>query len=295
MKLGACCLCLLTLALAGCATQQVQLRTLPPDRPAARTMAAAQPAGVTASATALQPADSGSGTVASPPQPLTPADAPSMRTYDPWERINRLTYRFNAHVDEAVLLPVADHYRRLPAPLRGGVHHFFGNLGELGNVANYALQGQARGLLRSLGRLVINTTAGIGGLFDVAATVRLAARPTGLSVTLSRWGMHPGPYLVIPLLGPSTLRDAIGALGDYGTLYAVNPFGFYRGTGSWYVDGLDVVDRRASTDFRYFASGSPFEYDTVRFLYVRARLIEDGRLPSRAPKSITDPSQPAGK
>jgi phospholipid-binding lipoprotein MlaA len=295
MKLGARCVCLLTLALAGCATQPVQLRTLPPDRPAARTMAAAQPAGVTASSTALQHSDSGADTVALPPQPLTPADAPSLRTYDPWERINRLTYRFNAHVDEAVLLPVADHYRRLPAPLRGGVHHFFGNLGELGNVANYALQGQVRGLLRSLGRLVINTTAGIGGLFDVAATVRLAARPTGFSVTLSRWGMHPGPYLVIPLLGPSTLRDAIGTLGDYGTLYAVNPLGFYRGTGSWYVDGVDVVDRRAGTDFRYFASGSPFEYDTVRFLYVRARLIEDGRLPSRAPKGITDPSQPAGK
>jgi len=277
-------LCLLALTLGGCATQQLEIRSLPPDRPAARMAEAMQPA------RAMATTDT-----AIPTAPVTPADAPSMQTYDPWERVNRLTYRFNAHLDEAVLLPVADHYRRLPAPLRTGVHDFFRNLAEIGNITNYALQWRPRLALRSLGRLVINSTVGVFGLVDVATKMRLADRPTGFSATLARWGMHPGPYLVIPLLGPSTLRDGIGLLGDYATLYVANPLGFYRGTGSWYVDGVNVVDRRASANFRYFSSGSPFEYDAVRFLYVRARLIEDGRFPAHDPHPDTDVNLPAGK
>ena len=76
--------------------------------------------------------------------PVTAADAPSMRTYDPWERFNRFTYRFNARFDEAIFLPVANGYRRLPSPLRAGVHNFFGNLAEVDSVINYTLQGRLR-------------------------------------------------------------------------------------------------------------------------------------------------------
>ena len=285
MKCCTCHICLLAVALTGCASRQLELRSLPPDRPAARAVATGSGG----------PHNVGDNSAALPAPQLLPADAPSMRTYDPWERVNRLTYRFNAHLDESVLLPIADRYRRLPAPLRLGVHNFFGNLGELDNFVNYGLQGRPRRLLRSFGRLLINSTIGVGGLIDVAAKLRLAGQPTGLSTTLSGWGMHPGPYLVIPLLGPSTLRDGIGMLGDYATLFVANPLGFYRGTGSWYVDSMDAIDRRSSTDFRYFASGSPFEYDAVRFLYVRARLIDDGRLPAHSPHPGTEPNLPAGK
>ena len=76
--------------------------------------------------------------------------------------------------------------------------------------------------MRSLGRFVINSTVGIGGLFDVATRLHLPGAPTGFGVTLSRWGVHPGPYLVIPLLGPSTLRDGVGYLGDFGINYGIN-------------------------------------------------------------------------
>ncbi len=136
-----------------------------------------------------------------------------MYTYDPWERLNRFTYRFNARFDEAIFLPVADTYRRAPRPVRAGIHNFFGNLAEIDSVINYTLQWRLKYGLRSLTRLVINSTIGIGGLFDVATKLKLPGAPTGFATTLAKWGMHPGPYLVIPLLGPSTLRDGVGFLG----------------------------------------------------------------------------------
>jgi phospholipid-binding lipoprotein MlaA len=207
--------------------------------------------------------------------PVTPAEAPSMRTYDPWERINRVSYRFNARFDEALSLPVAKAYRRTPLVLQAGVHNFFGNLAEINHTFNYVLQGRLRRGAGSLGRLVINSTAGLGGLLDVAKKTGLEPSSTGLGATLSQWGLHPGPYLVVPILGPSTLRDGMGTLGDFAFSYGVNPVGLYRGTDSWYFAATKGVDARAGISFRYYATGSPFEYETVRFFYVHRRLIED--------------------
>jgi hypothetical protein len=112
-----------------------------------------------------------------PPPPVKPDDAPSLKTYDPWARLNRFTYRFNARFDEAIFLPVANGYRRfVPSPLRGGVHSFFANLTEVDSVINYTLQGRLHRTVRSFGRFVINTTLGIGGLFDVAAKLATSVR-----------------------------------------------------------------------------------------------------------------------
>jgi phospholipid-binding lipoprotein MlaA len=230
-----------------------------------------------------------------PPPPVTPDDAPSMHTYDPWERLNRFTYRFNARFDEALFLPVANGYRRLPGPLRSGVHNFFGNLGEVRTVINYGLQGRLGPGARSLGRFVVNSTAGIGGLFDVAKTIRLPGAPTGLSTTLATWGLHPGPYLVLPFLGPSTLRDGVGLFGDFGMSYAVNVADLYRGPTGWYLTGVTLVDQRANSSFRYYATASPFEYDTIRFLYVRKRLIEDAVVDKHGPREKRDVGVPAGR
>jgi phospholipid-binding lipoprotein MlaA len=218
-----------------------------------------------------------------------------MTTYDPWERLNRFTYRFNARFDEAVFLPVANTYRRVPSPIRSGVHNFFGNLSEVDSVINYSLQWRLKLGLRSLGRFVINSTIGIGGLFDTAAKLKLAGAPTGLSTTLARWGVHPGPYLVIPLLGPSTLRDGIGFLGDYGTSYGIDLFRLYRGDVSWGLGTVNAVDQRANVNFRYYASGSPFEYETIRFLYVRKRLIEDEGVRAPGPRKKPSAELPAGE
>jgi phospholipid-binding lipoprotein MlaA len=96
--------------------------------------------------------------------------------------------------------------------------------------------------------------------------------------------MHPGPYLVVPLLGPSTLRDGLGFLGDYATSYGIDIAGLYRGDVSWALGPVNAVDQRSNVNFRYYSTGSPFEYENIRFLYVRKRLIEDEGLRSRNSK-----------
>ena len=273
------------LILGGCAASTATIRTVPDDTPAADNTAAI--ANATANDAAQNPRQA---------LPLiTPEDAPPMYTYDPWERMNRFTYRFNARFDEAIFLPAANEYRRAPAPVREGIHNFFANLAEIDSVVNHTLQGRLKYAARSLERLVINSTIGFGGLIDVATKLKLPAAPTGFATTLAKWGMHPGPYLVIPLLGPSTLRGGVGFLADYGTSYGINAAGFYRGDVSWGLGVTNAVDQRANVGFRYYSSGSPFEYDRVRFLYVRKLLIEDQGLRTRAPVNKSQAEEPAGK
>ena len=284
----------------GCASQSISTRSLPAQDPAAENAAAVESAAAfaaaaaTATAAASEIGQTAQDSQEAPP-PVTPADAPSMATYDPWERLNRFTYRFNARFDEAVFLPVADAYRRVPSPIRSGVHNFFGNLAEVGSVVNYALQWRLKFGLRSLGRFVINSTIGVGGLFDAAARLKIPSAPTGLSTTLARWGMHPGPYLVMPLLGPSNLRDGLGFLGDYATLYEIDVAKLYRGAVSWGLGTANSVDQRANVNFRYYSTGSPFEYETIRFLYVRKRLIEDEGLRGKGPRKSPSAATPAGE
>jgi phospholipid-binding lipoprotein MlaA len=283
------------LALSGCASQGFSIRSVPDETPAASNAATLQMLAAAANSS-LAVAAAGSGQGNGPALiPLTPADAPSMYTYDPLERLNRFTYRFNARFDESVFLPAANGYRRIPAPLRAGVHNFFGNLSEVKSTVNYLIQWRLPGGARSLGRFVINSTLGIGGLFDVATRLKLENQPTGFGTTLSKWGAHPGPFLVIPLLGPSTLRDGIGMLGDFGIGYAINVADLYRGGKSWALDVVEGVDTRANVSFRYYGSGSPFEYETIRFLYVRKALIEDDALRGKNPLPRRDPATPAGE
>jgi phospholipid-binding lipoprotein MlaA len=285
-------------ALAGCASHVISIRTVPEQTPAADNAAAAASAQAFADAVAAESAAGSPGEARAAPEPLpllTPEDAPPMYTYDPWERLNRFTYRFNARFDEAIFLPAANTYRRAPRPIRAGVHNFFGNLAEIDSVINYTLQWRLKYGLRSLERLAINTTIGIGGLFDVATKLKIPGTPTGFATTLAKWGMHPGPYLVIPLLGPSTLRDGVGFGADYGVEYGINVGGLYRGNVSWGLGSLNGIDQRANINFRYYSGGSPFEYETIRFLYVHRRLIEDQGLHAREPANKAAADAPAGK
>jgi phospholipid-binding lipoprotein MlaA len=285
------------LLLGGCATT-FSMRSLPAETPAADNAAAitrvqqfmAEQAAAAAAAKSTPP-----GEAADIGPPFTAADVPSMRTYDPWERMNRFTYRFNARFDDAVFLPAADTYRRLPSPLRSGVNNFFANLEEVVSVANYVVQLKPAPGVRSLGRFVINSTIGIGGLFDVATPLHLPSAPTTFGATLARWGVKPGPYFVVPLLGPSTLRDGTGFLADYGLMYWINILDLYRGTAGWVLTPINAVDIRANTSFRYYSTDSPFEYDTVRFLYVRKTLIEDDRIRLWHRRGPADPQAPAGR
>jgi phospholipid-binding lipoprotein MlaA len=196
---------------------------------------------------------------------------------DPLGPLNRAVYRFNARFDEAIFLPVSRGYEAVaPAPVRRGINNFFANLRELTNVLNHALQGHGRRSAHTLARFMWNTTIGVGGLWDPAGHLGLKRLPTSFGHTLARWGVSPGPYLVLPLLGPSNLRDASGMVVDAGTNYTADLGGIYSSEDALATGAVYAVDTRANVDFRYYASRSPFEYDMVRILYTQKRLIESG-------------------
>lgn len=130
--------------------------------------------------------------------------------YDPWEKMNRRVYNFNVAVDNVSLKPIAKGYRKVfPEPVRKGVTNFFLNLGAPRNILNNVLQGKPRHGLGELVRFVVNSTIGIGGLIDVATAGGLEARPEGFGQTAAVWGIPSGPYIMVPLLGPMTVRDAV--------------------------------------------------------------------------------------
>lgn len=130
---------------------------------------------------------------------------------DPLEGWNRGVQKFNDGVDNAVLKPVAEVYvKTLPSFVRTGVGNFFGNLGDAWSAVNHLLQGKPEGALNMTLRLAVNTTIGLGGLLDVAGEAGLERRSEDLGQTLGVWGVPAGPYLVLPLLGPSSLRDSVG-------------------------------------------------------------------------------------
>jgi phospholipid-binding lipoprotein MlaA len=128
---------------------------------------------------------------------------------DPWEGFNRSIYSFNTTVDDVILKPVAEGYDAVfPQPIKTGVSNFFSNLGELPTSANQLLQGKFTNGLSDLSRFVINSTLGLAGFFDVATELGLEEHDEDFGQTLAVWGVDSGPYLMLPLLGPSTVRDA---------------------------------------------------------------------------------------
>ncbi|MFC4726984.1 VacJ family lipoprotein [Coralloluteibacterium thermophilus] len=201
--------------------------------------------------------------------------AQSTAVHDPWERFNRGVYRFNARFDEAIFLPVANGYRKVvPRPVRRGLGNAFANLGEVPNTANHLLQGRPGYGVRSAGRFLVNSTLGLAGFFDVASHLGLTPVPTSFGNTLGRWGVGPGPYLVVPLLGPSTLRDGAGQLFDFGVQRGVDAGGLYTSDNATAIGAVYMIDGRARNPFRYYETGSPFEYELIRFLYTRKRALE---------------------
>lgn len=136
------------------------------------------------------------------------ASGPQASPKDPFEPFNRGVYRFNDAVDRAVLKPVATTYRDVvPSPVRSGVTNFFHNLQDGWSVVNNALQFKGEGAVLSALRFGVNTVFGFGGVFDIASEMQIERRSEDFGQTLGHWGVGPGPYLVWPILGPSTLRD----------------------------------------------------------------------------------------
>ena len=136
------------------------------------------------------------------------ASGPNANPKDPLEPFNRGVYQFNEVVDTAVLKPVATAYRDVtPNLIRQGIGNFFDNLQDAWSAVNSALQLNGPATSDNLGRFMVNSFVGIGGLFDVASDLGIQRQPKDFGLTLGHWGVGPGPYMVLPLLGSSTLRD----------------------------------------------------------------------------------------
>jgi phospholipid-binding lipoprotein MlaA len=134
---------------------------------------------------------------------------------DPLERLNRVSYTVNDKLDRAILKPVAKTYQRVaPQFVRTGVSNFMDNLHYPVVLANDILQLKVKASLNDVGRIVLNTAFGLGGLFDPATGAGLSKNEEDFGLTLGHWGVHPGPYLMIPILGPSDFRDGFGRLAD---------------------------------------------------------------------------------
>ena len=144
------------------------------------------------------------------------ATGPNANPNDPLEPLNRSIYGFNTTVDKAVLKPVATAYQdAVPGVVRLGVTHFFSNLGEIWSFVNNAMQLKGADAAESVVRFGTNTVFGVFGLFDVASDLGIASHKQDFGQTLGHWGVPSGPYVVLPLLGPSTIRDAAATYVDY--------------------------------------------------------------------------------
>ena len=214
---------------------------------------------------------------------LLPGCAVGPNPADPWEKSNRFFHNFNDGLDRALLKPAADCYVKVvPKPVRQCIGNGFDNVGYFDVILNDYLQGKWEQGISDSVRMCINSTAGVGGLFDVAAYLELPSHDNDFGVTLGKWkvgGGGPGPYLVLPLFGPSSVRDAPGiAVGILD-----NPLTWIDIP--WYVniplDSLQAVDARARAEkyFKFRKAAAINDYVFIRdaYLQYRRHLIVEGK------------------
>jgi phospholipid-binding lipoprotein MlaA len=198
---------------------------------------------------------------------------------DPFERVNRVTFKFNDALDRGFAKPVAQAYRKVaPRAVRTGVSNFLDNISYPITIVNDLLQLKLKPFAQDTGRLLVNTTVGIGGIFDPASKWGLQKNEEDLGQTFGHWGFKPGPYIVIPILGPSDVRDGIGKVGD---IFA-DPVHYIRNNYiSYGLYGVYLVDLRS----RLLDADKAFDsvYDRYAFLrnaYLQRRkyLVTDGEM-----------------
>ena len=208
---------------------------------------------------------------------LLPAMSQAASEEDPRESFNRPIFRFNDTVDTYALKPIAQGYRAVtPQFLEDGVHNVFGNIGDVGNLANNLLQGKLHNAGVDTGRLIFNTTFGVLGFFDVAKHMGLRKNDEDFGQTLGVWGLNSGPYLVIPLLGPSTVRDATGRVPDS----FLTPYPYMDHVPTRNVTrGVQVVDTRANLlQAERLVSGDKYIFIRNAYLQSREFKVKDGQV-----------------
>lgn len=200
----------------------------------------------------------------------------ALNVYDPLESMNRRIYHFNYRLDQWVLLPLVNGYQYVtPHFVRTGVSNFFSNLGDVPNLFNSVLQLKPRRSAEITARLMFNTLLGVGGLWDPATKMGLPKQNEDFGQTLGFYGVPDGPFLMLPVLGPSNLRDTTGLVVDYAGEDAINYLNVAEASSDHpEIFALRVVDKRYTTNFRYGQLNSPFEYEKVRYVYTQARKLQ---------------------
>ncbi|MBL0124932.1 MAG: VacJ family lipoprotein [Betaproteobacteria bacterium] len=213
---------------------------------------------------------------------------------DPLEGMNRATFAFNDTVDAAVLKPVAKGYQAItPQFLRSGVNNLFTNVGDVAGAVNSLLQGKPTQAASNAGRFLVNSTLGILGLFDVATPMGLEKYNEDFGQTLGTWGVGTGPYLVIPFMGPSTLRDVSGR-GVDSYLGWARQVDHIPTRNSAY--GVEIIDVRANL----LGAGQALEeaaldkYQFLRDAYLQRRLraVYDGKAPQEKLDQLEENLEP---
>lgn len=209
------------------------------------------------------------------------ATGPNANPADPLEPLNRQVARFNDTVDDAVLRPVATVYQKvLPSPIRTGVNNFFSNLTDVWSFANSVAQLKLQDSAQTFMRLNVNTVFGLGGILDVATELGIDRHYEDFGQTLGRWGVPSGPYLVLPLLGPSTVRDASALIVDVhgDPVYYINDIPWRN---SMYA--LRLVDIRSkllrASALLDDAALDRYSFTRDAFLARRRNEVHDGDLP----------------
>ncbi len=200
---------------------------------------------------------------------------------DPLEPFNRAVYRFNTDFDNAFMRPLAKGYKAItPEPVDRGITNFFGNIDDVTSFVNNVLQFKMSRAGSDLGRIFMNSTVGVLGFFDVATNAGLPSYKEDFDQTLGYWGLEPGAFVMLPILGPSSIRGTIGWAGDIVT----DPF-FSIETGDiyWGFVGLRMVDYRADRlaagDILVDASLDPYTFLRDAYLQRRQNLVYDGNPP----------------
>ncbi len=201
---------------------------------------------------------------------------------DPFEGFNRAIYRFNTELDRMLLKPVAENYVKfVPEAARHCVGNVFGNLSDVGTALNNALQGKLGDAFSDLCRVAINSTLGIFGCFDVASEMGFIKHQEDFGQTLAVWGLKPGPYLVLPFLGPSSVRDSIGLFAVDSALDPVSNLDHIRTRNQFF--GLRLVDQRAgliyATSIIDNAALDPYVFVRDAYFQRRNSQVYDGDPP----------------
>lgn len=196
---------------------------------------------------------------------------------DPWEGFNRAVFSFNDTLDRYALKPLAQGYQAVtPDFVETGVGNFFGNLSDVGSIANNLLQGKGDAAGQDLARVVFNSTIGLAGLIDVATPMGLPEHDEDFGQTLGYWGLSSGPYLVLPLLGPSSVRDGIGLIPD-SLLDPVGEVDHVRTRNALYA--TRIIDTRAELlAAEHLLNGDRYSALRDAYLQRRAFLVNDGEV-----------------